>query len=120
MSTADDLLAVARMLLRGGHPVLSEASVRAMTRPQTTPAQMAGAQPFVGDRLWGFLQAVAVDGPRAGAYGWDGGLGTSWLVDPVRDLVVIVMSQRMFADPRLPAAHAAIQDAAYVALGPTA
>jgi CubicO group peptidase (beta-lactamase class C family) len=27
-----------------------------------------------------------------GCYGWDGGLGTSWLVDPVHDLVVIVLT----------------------------
>ncbi len=55
-------------------------------------------------------------GPRAGAFGWDGGLGTSWLVDPARDLVVIVLTQRMFDDPALPAVHRDLQAAAYAAL----
>jgi CubicO group peptidase (beta-lactamase class C family) len=49
--------------------------------------------------------------------GWDGGLGTSWLVDPGRDLAVIVMTQRGFDNPSLPAHHAALQDAAYAARG---
>lgn len=39
VSTADDLLAFARMLLRGGAPVLPPDAVRAMTTDQLTPAQ---------------------------------------------------------------------------------
>jgi CubicO group peptidase (beta-lactamase class C family) len=35
-------------------------------------------------------------GPWAGAIGWDGGLGTSFLVHPARDLAVIVLTQRLF------------------------
>jgi CubicO group peptidase (beta-lactamase class C family) len=80
VSTADDLLAFARMLLRGGAPVLSPAGVRAMTRDQLTPEQRRGAEAFFERQSWGFCQGVVIDGPRAGAYGWDGGLGTSWLV----------------------------------------
>ncbi len=41
VSTADDLLAFARMLLRGGAPVLPPEAVRAMTTDQLTPAQKA-------------------------------------------------------------------------------
>ena len=55
-------------------------------------------------------------GERAGAYGWDGGLGTSWLVDPVRDLVVIVLTQRLFDTHLTPPVHTALQAAAYAAL----
>ena len=115
LSTADDLLALARMLLRGGAPVLSQASVRAMTSGQLTPEQKArgGLVPgFFADRSWGFCQQVL----DSGGYGWDGGLGTSWLVDPGRDLVVVVLTQRMFDSPQTPQAHRDVQVAAYAAL----
>ena len=52
----------------------------------------------------------------SGAFGWDGGLGTPWLVDPNNDLTVIVMTQRMFESPQTPAAHEAIRRAACEAL----
>jgi CubicO group peptidase (beta-lactamase class C family) len=115
VSTADDLLAFARMLLRGGEPLLSADSVRAMTSDQLTPEQKArgGLGPgFFTGRSWGFCQAVLANG----CYGWDGGLGTSWLVDPAHDLVVIVLTQRMFEGPQTPQAHRDIQVAAYAAL----
>jgi CubicO group peptidase (beta-lactamase class C family) len=51
-----------------------------------------------------------------GAHGWDGGFGSSWLVDPNHDLVVIVLTQRMFESPAAPAVHRDIQAAAYEAL----
>jgi CubicO group peptidase (beta-lactamase class C family) len=46
---------------------------------------------------------------------WDGGLGSSFLVDPARDLVVIVLTQRLFDSPTPPAVHTEIQEAAYAA-----
>lgn len=115
VSTADDLLAFARMLLRGGAPVLPPGAVRAMTTGQLTPAQKAhgGLLPgFFRGRSWGFCQAVY----DSGAFGWDGGLGTSWLVDPAQDLIVIVLTQRMFESPDPPQVHRDIQAAAYAAL----
>jgi CubicO group peptidase (beta-lactamase class C family) len=116
VSTVDDLLAFAQMLLRGGAPVLSEPSVRAMTSDQLTPGQKArgGFGPgFFTGRSWGFCQQVL----DSGAYGWDGGLGTSWLVDPGPGLVMIVLTQRLFDGPQTPRAHQDIQAAAYAALG---
>jgi CubicO group peptidase (beta-lactamase class C family) len=115
VSTADDLLAFARMLLGGGAPVLPADAVRAMTTDQLTPAQKArgGLLPgFFNGRSWGFCQAVY----DSGAFGWDGGLGTSWLVDPSQDLTVIVLTQRMFESPHPPQVHRDIQAAAYAAL----
>jgi CubicO group peptidase (beta-lactamase class C family) len=115
VSTADDLLAFARMLLRGGAPVLPADAVRAMTAGQLTAAQKAagGLLPgFFDGRSWGFCQAVY----DSGAFGWDGGLGTSWLVDPAVDLAVIVLTQRMFEGPEPPQVHRDIQAAAYAAL----
>jgi CubicO group peptidase (beta-lactamase class C family) len=59
---------------------------------------------------------VITQGVRAGSFGWDGGLGTSWLVDPSRDLIVIVLTQRLWETSRPPAVHHELQDAAYAAL----
>jgi CubicO group peptidase (beta-lactamase class C family) len=115
VSTADDLLAFARMLLRGGDPVLSPEAVRAMCTDQLTDAQNVhgGLGPsFFNGRSWGFCQAV-YDG---GAFGWDGGFGSSWLIDPGRDLTVIVLTQRMWESADLPAVHRDIQAAAYAGL----
>ncbi len=115
VSTADDLLAFARLLLRSGDPVLSVEAVRAMSTDQLTPAQKArgglGADFFAG-RSWGFCQAVY----DTGAFGWDGGFGTSWRVDPRHDLVVIVMTQRLFESPEPPSVHRDVRSAAYAAL----
>jgi CubicO group peptidase (beta-lactamase class C family) len=116
LSTADDLLAFAHMLARGGAPVLPADAVRAMTSDQLTPAQKArgGLGPdFFRGRSWGFGLSVL----NSGAYGWDGGLGTSWLVDPTHDLTVIVLTQRMFETSDTPQVHRDIQAAAYSALG---
>lgn len=116
VSTVDDLLAFARIFLRDGAPALSRESVREMTRDQLTPAQREGQEAFLGERSWGLCQSVVVSGDRAGAYGWDGGLGSSFLVDPVRDLVVIVLTQRLWQTAQPPAVHTELQAAAYAAL----
>lgn len=115
VSTVDDLLAFARMLLRGGTPVLSEHAVRAMTTDQLTDEQKShgGLGPdFFDGKSWSFCQMVHA----SGAFGWDGGLGTSWYVDPNYDLTVIVLTQRMFETPEPPQVHRDIQAAAYAAL----
>jgi len=115
VSTADDLLAFARMLLRRGAGVLSADAVRAMTTDQLTPEQKArgGLGPdFFAGQSWGFCQAVRDDG----TFGWDGGLGSSWLVDPAQDLTVIVLTQRMWETSQPPAVHREVQAAAYAAL----
>jgi len=117
VSTADDMLGFARALLRGGDPVLSRDAVREFTRDQLTADQKAGIAPgFLNGRSWGFCQSVITDGPRAGAFGWNGGLGTSWLVDPARDLVIVVLTQRLFETADGPPLHRDIEDAAYAAL----
>ena len=116
VSTASDLLAFAQMLLRGGAPVLTADAVTAMTTDQLTPAQARSGQGFLFGRSWGFCQSVVVEGPRAGAFGWDGGLGTSWLVDPNRDLTIIVLTQRLFETAEAPAVHRDVQAAAYDAV----
>jgi CubicO group peptidase (beta-lactamase class C family) len=116
VSTADDLLAFARMLLRGGDPVLTEEQVRDMSRDHLTAEQRSAGAAFLGDRGWGLGTSVVRDGPWAGAFGWDGGLGTSFLVHPGRDLAVIVLTQRLFDTPQAPAVHRDLQAAALLAV----
>jgi CubicO group peptidase (beta-lactamase class C family) len=117
VSTVGDLLALGRMFLRAGEPVLSPAAAAEMTRDQLRPGQMdATTAAFLHGRSWGCCQSVVTDGPRTGAFGWDGGLGTSFLVDPRRDLVVVVLTQRVWETATPPAVHDELQDAAYEAV----
>ncbi len=114
LSSADDLLAFARMLLAGGEGVLSRETVDAMCADQLTAQQKShgGLGPgFFDGRSWGFCQAV-YDG---GAFGWDGGFGTSWRVDPAHDLVTIVMTQRVWETSSPPAVIREVQGAALAA-----
>jgi len=106
VSTADDYLAFARMLLaRGMHGntrVLSEASVTAMTTDQLTREEKARSHFLPADYWnangWGFGMSVTTAPDdltgAVGRYGWDGGLGTSWANDPARGLVGILLTQR--------------------------
>jgi len=127
VSTADDLWRFARTLLRGGDPVLTPDAVSAMTSNQLTPAQRRHPGPgdwwpgpsprFRQRRTWGFCLSVITEGRFAGAYGWDGGFGSTWLVDPAAGLVVVVLTQRSFGGPdAVPTAHADLQEAAFAAL----
>jgi len=116
VSTVDDLLAFARMLLRGGDPVLSADRVREMSRDHLTAEQREFGAAFLGGRGWGLGTSVVLEGPWAGAMGWDGGLGTSFLVHPGRDLAVIVLTQRLFENAQAPAVHTDLQAAALAAV----
>ncbi len=103
VSTLDDMHAFGRMLLAGGRlpdgsRLLSQASVEAMTTDQLVGA--TGRPSPDGSQSWGFGLAVQTGrrglGPKVGAYGWAGGLGTSWGNDPAEDLVGVVLTTDMF------------------------
>ncbi len=115
LSTVDDLLAFARMLLNDGNPVLAADQVREMSRDYLTAEQREFGTAFLDGRGWGLGTSVVLDGPWAGAIGWDGGLGTSFLLHPARDLVVIVLTQRLFEAAQGPALHTELQAAALAA-----
>ena len=96
--------------------LLPAEGVRAMCSDQLTDAQKAHGGlggGFFARKSWGYCQAV-YDG---GAFGWNGGLGTSWVMDPAHDLTIIVLTQRLFESPELPAVHRDIQSAVYAGLG---
>lgn len=101
LSTADDFLAFARLLLdkgvHRGERLLSAESVELMTRNHLTGEQIAGGGVLLGGKGWGLGMAVAVEpdavSPVPGRYGWDGGYGTTWFNDPHQGLVAIALSQ---------------------------
>jgi len=94
VSTADDFHAFAAMLMEmgsyKGRRILSEESVKEMTKDQLTSAQKARSSFIPGffDRFgWGFCMSVITGKDplkSMGTYGWDGGLGTPWFNDPAK------------------------------------
>ncbi|MCB9408255.1 serine hydrolase domain-containing protein [Mycolicibacterium sp.] len=121
VSTADDYLRFARMLLGGGEVdgvrVLSEESVRLMRTDRLTEEQKR--QPFLGAPFWvgrgfGLNLSVVTDpsksqllfGPGgAGTFNWPGAYGTWWQADPANDLILIYLIQNY---PDLSSAAAAV------------
>jgi CubicO group peptidase (beta-lactamase class C family) len=104
VSTADDYLSFAQMLMDGGRHgkvrILSRPSVELMTSDQLTPEQKArsgfGPDPFA-DHGWGFCLQIATRRTHmasVGTYGWSGGMGTLWENDPREGLITILMTQR--------------------------
>jgi len=107
VSTIDDFLAFGQMMLSlgkyGNERILSRLSVETMTTDQLTPAQKAISSlvpGFFDTHGWGFGVTVITkrDDIAAvpGRYGWDGGLGTSWYVDPKEDMITILMTPCSF------------------------
>jgi CubicO group peptidase (beta-lactamase class C family) len=107
VSTLDDYLAFAQMMLNGGsygsERILSRSSVEVMTADQLTPAQKAlSSLPLLPDffeaNSWGFgLSVVTRHNDVAsvpGRFGWVGSLGTSWFSDPKENLIGIMLTQR--------------------------
>jgi CubicO group peptidase (beta-lactamase class C family) len=113
VSTVDDFARFSRFLLAGGlvdgKRLLSAASIRQMTSDQLTSAVKArgGLTPGFFDRHgWGFCTHVVTErdelGFSPGSYGWNGGLGTSWYVDPTKQLAGILLTNRAFESPDPP------------------
>jgi len=110
VSTADDYLTFARMLLGGGQVngkrVLSQESVRSMTSNRLTLDERRAFQfgiPFFMAQGFGLGVSVVMDprknawmGPgSAGAFGWPGLFGGWWQVDPQRETVMLWLQQTM-------------------------
>jgi CubicO group peptidase (beta-lactamase class C family) len=99
VSSAPDVLAFFCALADGGGPVLAPEAVAEMTTDSLTAAQRAEVSDFLGSgRSWGLQVGVQVE-PAApwdqpGRWGWDGGTGTTAYVDPARDLVAVLLTQR--------------------------
>ena len=118
VSTADDYLTFARMLLEGGQVdgkrVLSQESVRLMTSNRLTPEQRRDTQfgiPFFMAQGFGLGVSVVMDPKKnawmgvgsAGAFGWPGLFGGWWQVDPQRQTAMLWLQQTM--PPQAPAGN---------------
>ena len=126
VSTADDYLRFARFLFTGqaedGRQLVSTSTLEAMRTNRLSPEQMADGTEILGPGWgWGLGVGVLVGenpyGVRKGAFGWNGGFGTSWFNDPAQDLVAILMTQRVFDGPDPPRLHKDFWRGAYAALG---
>jgi CubicO group peptidase (beta-lactamase class C family) len=110
VSTVDDFHAFAAMLLRGGctldgEHLLSPELHAQMTTNQLTEEQVAIGGPAPGEAGWGFgvgvqLRTVPIRG--AGAYDWDGGLGSTWANDPGRGLIGVLLTDQAWTSATPP------------------
>ena len=108
VSTAADLLRFAGALLDGGAPVLTAASVTAMTTNRLTADQQQGssAQTFLSGSGWGYGVQVGPGAKGTGTpwYGWGGGLGTLWYSWPDQASAAVLLTQVLPPSPELIAA----------------
>lgn len=125
VSTADDYGIFARYLLTGtapgGRRLLKAETLKAMTGNRLTPEQIRDGEGILGPgRGWGLGVSVQVTGSpyglQPGAYGWNGGFGTSWFNDPAKGLIAILLTQRVFDSPDPPAVHKTFWRDVYAAM----
>jgi CubicO group peptidase (beta-lactamase class C family) len=108
ISTLDDYLSFARMLLNGGElngkRYLRRETVEDMRTNRLTPEQRA--IPFLGMPLWagqgfglGLSTVIEPDkhewmgAASKGAFGWPGAFGTWWQADPEKEMILIFLIQ---------------------------
>jgi CubicO group peptidase (beta-lactamase class C family) len=104
LSTASDVLRFYCAMADGGAPVLSADSLALMTADALTAAQRRQGLPILGPGVsWGLGTSVDVEAVEPwmapGRWGWDGGTGTTVRVDPGRDAVGVLLTQRLMAGP---------------------
>jgi CubicO group peptidase (beta-lactamase class C family) len=114
VSTADDYLVFARMLLQGGEVggtrVLTEDSIRLMTSNRLTSAQRRNLQfgiPLFMGQGFGLGLSVIDDAKRnawmgagrPGAFGWPGLFGGWWQADPAAKSVMVWLQQTLPPQP---------------------
>ena len=127
VSTADDLLAFGEMMLNGGHyghvRVVSRPTVELMTMDQLLPEEKNPADFFPG--FWeanGWGLGISVNTRKInlatspGRYGWDGGYGTSWYVDPHEEMIGILLTQRVLDGQAVMNVYADFWTSAYQAI----
>ena len=114
VSTADDFARFAKFLFTGrapdGRQLISLALLKAMQTNYLTAAQMADGEMILGAGWgWGYGVGVVVGnnpyGISRGAYGWNGGFGTSWFNEPAQALTAVLLTQRVFDSPDPPQVH---------------
>ncbi len=130
VSTAEDYLRFAQMLLNGGEldgvRILAPATVQLMTSNHLAPSLMTGEFSIVTETIrpgmgWGYDCAVFSDPLEAdevvgkGTFFWGGAADTWFWVDPTNDLIFVGMTQRMLG-PGWPNVQALSRPPVYQAL----
>ena len=101
LTTIGDYARFAQALLDGGGPILSRASVRAMTRNQIGDLTAFGFR-------WGFSVAVSTPNARGqsplpvGGFGWYGIFGTWFWAMPRQEAIVLLFTNVLSGDMTLP------------------
>jgi CubicO group peptidase (beta-lactamase class C family) len=131
VSTADDLLTFGQMMLNDGtfghgdERLISRASIALMTTDQITAEQKVASRAdvfpdFWESNGWGFGVGIVTRRDNLwatpGRYGWDGGYGTSWAVDPVEGLIGVLLTQRVWDEPGYPSVNVDFWNGLYQAL----
>ncbi|GAT72892.1 serine hydrolase domain-containing protein [Microbacterium hydrocarbonoxydans] len=105
VSTASDYAAFARMLAAGGRhedeEFLAPDLLAQMRSDQVPPAVKTPESFFPGfweGAGWGFGVMMQTDGPHAGRYGWSGGLGTDFYIDPDGSFRIVLTQVEMGAE----------------------
>ena len=95
VGTAADMLTFIEAIRRGGAPILSADTVRAMMTVQTADLPIVNRGPGFG---FGFGGSLLVD-PKAaltpqspGTFSWGGVWGHTWFIDPVKRLSVVSLT----------------------------
>lgn len=107
LSTAEDFIRFSQMLLNkgelGGTRLLKVETAASMTVNALPDPVLQGKGGNVG---WGLGNVDVVVGPGSrgyltaiGEYGWDGSVGTFFSVDPSKELIVVLMTQNLPANP---------------------
>lgn len=98
VATADEVLTFLEAVRQGGRPILSPATVQAMTTDQVGPQAQTQGPGWGFGYGWAVLvdPALAKSPQSAGTYQWGGAYGHSWFVDPARRLTVVAMTNTAF------------------------
>jgi CubicO group peptidase (beta-lactamase class C family) len=128
VSTADDYLSFARMLLQGGEfngqRILSAESIRLMTTNRLTDAQRGFPQfgiPFFMAQGFGLGVSSILNSKKhawmgvgnRGSFGWPGLFGGWWQADPQEDMVLIWLQQTLPPQPPAGGGAAAAPDSSF-------
>ncbi len=105
VSTVTDYATFAHMLAAGGvhegQQIVDPSLLRQMTQDQVPAAAKTPESFFPGfweGTGWGYGVAVETSGPYRGRYGWSGGLGTDFFVDPDGSFGVVMAQVEMDAE----------------------
>jgi CubicO group peptidase (beta-lactamase class C family) len=104
VSSAPDVLRFYCAMADGGAPMIGADSLAVMTADALSDVHRAQAEPILGPgESWGMATGVDIAAAQPwqapGRWGWTGGTGTTAYVDPVRDTVSVLLTQREMTGP---------------------